>query len=511
MSRAGLALLLLGALAPAQEARLATIPAPEHSALRQVLAGDVDGDGLEDLVASGALEGDRYARRLYVFRRAPGPLPFGPAPWAELALPPDATAYALGDVHADPGAEVVLFSARGAYAWRTAREGAGRVVALAAAEFLWQLPDRRGALAWPDGVRDLNGDGLPDLCLPGPEGYFLAFQERDPQGNAAFGGSLLLRLPAGDETEAAELVVPGKATGRRALRARMAPLMLEAGLGREPLLTVEEALPAARFLDWNADGRLDLVCRSTARLHVWPQGAGGFDPRARIDLEAPVVADRARRLDLSYSAHAADLDGDGRADCVLLAGDQRSRRTGTQVLVFRQGPWKGLFGERGLPDQLLVLAGFARFPELADVDGDGRPDLAVTTFRPDAIDLLRSARTEEVDTELLVFLNRGGAFSTRPDLAFPVRLQARNLGEPGGEAAIAFIGDIDGDGVRELLVRDRPDRVRLFSPLFRGGALSMSETPVWEMALSRHATLHPSERSELLVVEPGQIVHARFR
>jgi hypothetical protein len=119
-ARALAASLLLAAGVPALAQRplaeLTTVQLPPGGALDDALLADLDGDGLDDLALSASFESGARALRLHRARAA-APR-YSPEPDALLELTPDVVAYALGDVHADRGREVVLYSAGGVYAWR---------------------------------------------------------------------------------------------------------------------------------------------------------------------------------------------------------------------------------------------------------------------------------------------------------------------------------------------------------------------------------------------------------
>jgi hypothetical protein len=282
------------------------------------------------------------------------------------------------------------------------------------------------------------------------------------------------------------------------------------------LVSVAERVPAPAWLDWDADGDLDLLLQTRTALHVWPQADGGFAEAPGLSLALPVAADRTRALDASYSAHAVDLDRDRRADYAVFAGDKGSDDVRTQGLFFPQaavaeGP--PLFGAEGRPASLLVFAGFLSDPDFRDLDGDGYPELVVRTFRPDLIDALRSAASETIDVEMFVYRNRAGALARRPDLArkFAVALD-------DGELELEFLGDLTGDGLSELLVRDTPERVRILSlraASGRDGAWSLLEKPLWELGIASKARVEVvrsplQQRPALFVLEPAQILWVSF-
>ena len=78
----------------------------------------------------------------------------------------------------EPGREIVLFNATGAYAWNPRESEKARIEKLVACEFLWQIPDRDDVFHWQAGIVDLDADGLEDLVLPTAGGYRIALQRR---------------------------------------------------------------------------------------------------------------------------------------------------------------------------------------------------------------------------------------------------------------------------------------------------------------------------------------------
>jgi len=502
-----------------------TVQMPPGFTVREAATGDVNGDGLADLVLCVRTGPQPFARGLRVyFRRAEG-LPYRTEADAALDLvsTPDAVAYAIGDVHPDPGDEILLFSMRGAYAWRPRAPREERFFKIAPIRFLWQVPHPRELFAWNDGVRDVDADGLDDVIVPEPDGYRILFQDRK-EGVASFERVAFLALPR--EPEDGSIATMSR-TGTSSVRVNVQFGSAEERGIEGPFLSIFDRVPVPKFLDWDADGDLDVLAQNTSSLLVWPQGAGGKferDPRLRYPL--PLEVDRKRLLDISYSAHVADLDRDGRADYVLLAGDQRGegqdRRT--QVLVFVQGagrdrtrqtPDAPLFGPEGLPQQLLVIAGFAGAPWFGDVDGDGDPDFVVGSIRFDLIDQLRVASTETLDTELYVYRNEKGRFSARPDLEREVTLRVDEIGELGDTILARFVGDVTGDGVSELLLRDRPGRMRLHPVFLRRGKLEVGEAPLFELKIEEDARCELLEgdgkrRPEILILEEAQILHVKF-
>jgi hypothetical protein len=515
---AGLLLFCTAAAAQDEFAHVTNVQMPPGIGVRDVVYGDVNGDGRADLVVA-ALKGRE--RQLRVYLQQEGVIAFGTEPDHLLApVWKDVVAYAVADVHPDAGAEVILFTAAGAWAWRLRAPERATVAKLVEVAFLWQLPDPGRVVAWPRAVRDVDGDGSADLVVPEPGGYRIVVR-RGEGFDPAF-----ISVP--DDRAANRDMVPRAVADRVAARvdtgaARAAMRRYQLSIGSTgaeslvtggPLVQVEDEVPAPQFLDFDADGDLDLLARTEKWVHVWYQHPPGRF-RARRTFKAPVVADRNRKLDVSYSAHVVDINRDGYADCVLLAGDQRSKKARTQIMVYLQKPKAKLplFGAEGLPDQLLVLDGFAGNPRFEDVDGDGYPDLKVGAIRPDLIDTLRAASGGAVRAEFYVYLNRKGTLSRRPDLTFRAQVQVKGLRRARTALVARFVADVTGDGVQDFVLRDEETRLRLYLTRRTREGLSIAPRPLWEIRIDDDSKIRIPPvpgRTEILILEPEQVLHVRF-
>jgi hypothetical protein len=427
-------------------------------------------------------------------------------------------------VHPDPGAELVLLSASSAFAWRPTAPEEERFVRLFGCELLWQLPGRRRVLLLESAVMDVDGDGLEDLVLPEPGGWRIARQRREAGAEESAFVHQVLRVPPevsdweglGPETAGSAAVRGGSRGSTMRFAVELSGETEEAG-APATLLALVESAPVPRLLDWDGDRRPDLVAQSVEKLHVWRQREDGTFPDAPDgSFDLPVLADRERRLDASYSAEALDLDGDARADVAIFAGDRRSEDVRTQLMSFLSGAVqrgtapRDPFGERGVPQDLLVLAGFVASADFDDLDGDGYPELVARTVRPDLIDQLRSAASETIDAELFVYRSVKGRLARRPGLAWRYTIPIKAF-----VPTVRFAGDVTGDRMAELVVRDQPGRVRLYMMRAQGEDWTLVERPLWESACDPEMDLwvrRPPGRAaaDLVLVEPSRVVHVRF-
>ncbi|MEE8142789.1 MAG: VCBS repeat-containing protein, partial [Planctomycetota bacterium] len=367
---------------------------PTGWSLEGLLYRDFNRDGLADLILSVHQDGRDYARTLRIhLQRASAPH-FHAEPSFTLHLTQDVVAIAAGDLHPDPGLEIALFTSTGVYAWLAHGRESGRYVKLREHPLLWQFSDPEEVFIWQAGVQDLDGDGLDDLLLPRSKGYQLAFQRRNKAGATEFSQASFLQLP---ELLSSNLAYAAASSARVKHDIPGGRLVLSLSLSQGedvwegPMLTISESLPAPQLSDWDGDGDLDLLALADRSLFVWLQEPRGhFSQAPQLHLRSPVEIDQQRTLDITFSAHVADINGDGRSDCLMVAGDKRARELRTQILIFIQEESSTdampLFGNEGIPQQLLVIGGFAGFPRLIDIDQDGDLDLALHAFRPDLID-----------------------------------------------------------------------------------------------------------------------------
>ena len=101
---------------------VSTLTAPENSGFEACVLQDVDRDGRDDLVIAVAAYAAPRSRSLQVHLRPEGRETFRSTPDRTVRLTPDVTAFALLDLGARYGKDILLFNRSGAWV-RVAVEG----------------------------------------------------------------------------------------------------------------------------------------------------------------------------------------------------------------------------------------------------------------------------------------------------------------------------------------------------------------------------------------------------
>ena len=211
----------------------------------------------------------------------------------------------------------------------------------------------------------------------------------------------------------------------------------------QPLLT--SGYNAPTFGDVNGDGNIDLIMGVIG---------GAFGP-SRTSIENLYYAEQTPRdswsvkskravptIDVGSDAAPvlADINGDGLPD--LIVGNRVSTfdiKTGTVTWFENIGTATApAFRERGL---LTVKGSFSYAPSVADLDGDGLPDLVLGTWN-DRIQWYRNTGT------------RASPAFTLADTAL--------VTIPRGSNTVPTLGDLDGDGLADMVIGKASGQILLY-------------------------------------------------
>jgi hypothetical protein len=422
--------------------------------VERLVFADIDGDGLADL-ACGA------DRRLDVYPQDPASGFSLSRPSATLPIEGRAVGWDLERDAATGTIRVVaLVDGRTVTAWRYEPGGPGFSAPVDLASGLSGfLPP---GLRYLHFVRDVNGDGLPDVVVPGIGEHSVLLRGRDGR----LGGALPLRL----ETSLESRLSPAPDLAQR--------------IGQSV------RVPFIQLRDVNGDGRNDIVSSTDDWLNLHLAGAdGSFPSTPSTSLDLAAVRKRIGefdpdKLDLSNLTGALawtiqvelrDLDRDSVEDLIL--------REGGKVSVF-SGRGEGIDLSR--PRQVLKSAGNVLAAVPYDEDGDGDPDLWIARIETVSLGdiFIWLVVSGSVDLEAFIYRNDRGTFGSRPyrkvtlTVSFP---SLRSLGKIGEEIdarrkkvseARMSAAEVRGE-VAAVVLRDRIVRGWLSTPGVRRDRLDL--------------------------------------
>lgn len=218
--------------------------------------------------------------------------------------------------------------------------------------------------------------------------------------------------------------------------------------------------------DFNRDGRMDIFVATQGR-EAHDGGPDAFKSRNRLFMSQPNgklkdVTDSALAGDVPGFHHPsglADVNGDGWMDIVVtelggLLGSAQA--TGVYFLINDQ---HGGFtrSTAGLPPEVRSTDFTVGSPpsvdhmgpgtaQMADLDGDGRADLVVTTY-------IRGTSQSHVFETRVYQQQIDGSFVLRTRIPYPVEVAANTAPDGTGMGAFSIaIGDVDGDGRPDIAI-----------------------------------------------------------
>ena len=391
---------------------------------RAITAFVARGEGGRDTVVAISLQGRPPKERRFLTA-----LPRDLAePAHPVEVPGDVVVVDAAELGLAPGPELVLLSAREL-----------RVVSLRGQRLLVQridpplpLPPRTWELARAGLVRDWDADGRLEVLAPSAE------------------GARLLPLVAGDVVQ--ELSFP--------LIADYGTPTLE-NYFRPGLLVGEMSWPTFELGDDDGDGRRVLFVADRYQLRVFRAGPEGLPHEpSRVVSFLPFSAEEERRhLASTQLVFVSDLDGDGRADLVVhrMVGELARSRSTTTVHL---NPGTGA-DPLAPPAARLERSGGNSALRVADVDGDGRPELLEAYVGFGVVQAIRMLTLQRAELGLSVLtLPVDGSLAPKQtwsdSVSFPFDFSTTRV-----RGVLPFIdADWNGDGRPDLCWSDGGNRLR---------------------------------------------------
>ncbi|WP_175517000.1 FG-GAP-like repeat-containing protein [Planctomicrobium piriforme] len=269
-------------------------------------------------------------------------------------------------------------------------------------------------------VGDFNGDGKPDVAAA-----------------TLYGGDVAVMLN----------VTPTNSTTISFLSAQ------RFSVGLSPFM--------ARTVDMNQDGKLDIVTLSNPDkiailLNTTPQGATTPTFAAVQTFTGPANGPRSLAID--------DFNGDGKPDVAS------SSNYGKVTSVLLSTTVAGSSTMSFAPKVDLPVGHLAHQADAGDLNGDGKPDLAVAGFN---------------DMNVTVFTNTAATGATVPSFADPIVLSTAK--RPEGIALV----DVTNDGKLDIVVTQHTDAGQTII-VFRNTTNGIGGTPTFDTGTSFGVAAHPS-------------------
>ena len=289
-------------------------------------------------------------------------------------------------------------------------------------------------------VGDLNGDGLADILSSDPLGFVRIYFNGGSKEQAKFNGG--------------ELTLPWLASGEGAPTWRPPELNWDETRSWNQRWAKRRLGVRASLADLSGSGKLDLVAGNYfGDIFVVPNGGSPQAPRfaqppSVAKAVVPTMKDAAHRWGNLFAPLMHDWDGDGKPD--LLVGEGSYSANSIHLFLNQGSAASPVFNE----DKRQALAlGDGRqqlTPALADLNGDGKPDLLVSDRRGRVTGYLRPANWKFGDS-----ISPSGYLSKNGGLAAD-EAQAFVLGT--GIHSIAT-GDMNGDGLFDLVAGKSNGRI----------------------------------------------------
>lgn len=422
--------LMLAAPPAAQDASFARFRIEPEGTVVDTVVTDADGDGLAEFWIATADGGRRWISS-YVQQGSEGYLA---KPDARIPISRAVIAWAVGDFHEDPGAELLLTTREAAYL----QKPGSRPRKILDAPMLFDLPSSDALPALRE-VGDLDGNGTDEIVLPTREGYTLLagdgtvlgeipWTPREGRSPVAqqdlFGGRATATLSSG---VLADLFVPEESAGI---------------VSRPPLLFTSSVLPRPSLEDLDGDGRLDLSFFTRNELRAYLQTEDGSFPRAP---SRRYVLPDAKSQD-NEVLRWGQFAGGPEADLMLVrSGGGLGVSYDWQIRIWLDVSREAELGE---PAHFRKVEGSWVRPTVRDLDGDGRAELSVSVW---TLRLGLTLRDPQVSHGMYVFRpdEDGPGWAMRAALA-----SERDYGVDDLESFAvvpSFPGDLDGDGRADSL------------------------------------------------------------
>lgn len=398
---------------------------------------DLDGDRLKDIIITH-VKGlpPKETRWISIFHQSADG---GYSSAANQSWEIDTLAVLLdtGDVAGDMKKEIVIVMPdRVSYYGMAEQDFKSRPEALFEVKGITVFP-AEGSIPLLDFVRDWDGDGTDEIAIFKFEG---------------------IEIYGRDSTDAYKrtnaVYIP--------LRTSMGGSINKEYSFRTEGLNASFRFPDMNLIDFDSDGRRDLIITRQDRLAVYKMGRDGLfteKPLTRMDFDVRTKKEKIERNAFTATT-IQDLNSDGYADAIVTKQTSKGLSNFRGVLNIYPG---GDSGFNLTPNQVIISEGTASTSTIIrDVNGDGMLDLILPSIKISITAIIRFLISRSIPINFNIFLLRpDGMFSERPDFSKEVKLKIDFSGESDTQA-MDLRGDYNGDGRRDFVFATDEDRLSVY-------------------------------------------------
>ncbi len=319
--------------------------------------------------------------------------------------------------------------------------------------------------------RDVNGDGLDDLVVPDIDGFWIATQ-----------------LPDGSFTAPIKLGPPDPFLNKIALDDSRS--YREVGI---TALTVHWYLSRLHQMDYNQDGRVDLVFWNVDHFDVYRQDTRGmFSTEAdTFTVDIPFDTDGAYSIAFDFKDENMfslifgfrkntkrrvlhtfrDMNGDGIADLVIHALEGRSlgKQRSLYEVHFGTPTADGIVFARdvGMTIRPRGTAGGLQpwgysSQGFQDIDGDGKTDILFKDVKTGLTGMSRAMLGKSIAIDLEFYRMENGSYPDKPTTRRKIRPNLDIFETDRVFFPVVLLGDVNGDGRSDLLVGKHWEALHIF-------------------------------------------------
>ncbi len=420
--------------------------------LLDLLVEDIDGDGLQDILAvhRKGLEPEETRWVSVFWQKKDGG--FGTAADQSWEVDSTAAIIDMGNVQGGKEKEICYLTAHGVRYYRIDNGKFSTVPRdLLKAPSLTVYPPKRN-LPIINFVRDWNDDGVEETGVFTFDGISIF----SPDSDGAYTSENKLSVDLPTDMWSNRNIEEANET---------------------PGLSAIFRIPKTNLVDFNGDGLRDLIATRFEKTAVYLQDKNkifGESPSADLFFDVRTQHEKIEE-NASVETVIHDLNNDGFADAIVTKQTSKGLQNFRSVINIYFGK-SGGYSDK--PDQVIISEGSASEATIVrDVNGDGRLDMILPSIKISVTAIIRFLLTKSVPINFNIFLlHESNRYSDRPDFSKEVKFKIDFSGETDVQA-VSLNGDYNGDRIKDFAFGTAEEELSLYAGLPGGEDDLFSKKP----------------------------------